>query len=90
MPKPQQHDFTMRHPRVVEVRIFVNTSDSIEEVGARITKAARGARCDASVAMVKDYDGDDAKRVWETLANAAAEGYANPKAQEVDGDWKAK
>ncbi len=50
--------------RTIEVRVFVNTDEPAEVVGARVQAAAKGPGLRMAAALVGELDAEQAAEVW--------------------------
>lgn len=72
--------------RVVELRIFLNTDQKLEDLIRRVSHHAKGPKRDAILMMVNDYSGDDGKQVWAALQGVAVDALKDPRAKPFPGD----
>ncbi len=57
--------------RTIEVRVFVNTDEPAEVVGARVQAAAKGPQLRMAAALVSELNAEQSAKVWEGLVSEA-------------------
>lgn len=87
--KPFINDMTCKYDgRVLKLDVYVNSNEDLNEVVARVSKAARGQVRNAVLTMASEYTGEDGKQLWAALQKVSADMGKNPKAVPVDEDLK--
>lgn len=76
---PDVQDMSLKYGgRVLRIEIFLNTNQEAIDIIRRIKDKARGKNLDAAVVIVREYKGEQAKELWETLVDASVEATTKP------------